>query len=306
MIQQEAGSTPASTATDLWKQAVALIIETRRMGVRRVLTGYGPEGTNPERVRLSKAILAGEEYLAIARSDRRIRAEIGRLSLPISAFFKGAALVPLALLEETERRLGEWQTTRRALIARFVEAYPLLIERARLDLGPLFDQRDYPPVEEVRELFSERVQYLSFDVPGTMQAFSRQAAERAVAEQKARVEQAVAEIRTFLRHGFVELVSHLRQQLEPDAAGRRKTVRRESVTGFLEFLDTFQARNAVAQDAELANLVNQVRQFMAGVSPDDLRTDVEFQQAVKVQIDGLREELDQLLAPAGVRRYDLS
>src|SRR5581483_9150890 len=105
---------PAVLATaDLWKQAVALVVETRRMGIRRIVTGHAPEGTDPDMVRVSKAILSGPEYRAIARYDHRIRVQVARLGLPISSYFKGATVIPVKLLDEVEDRLDAYQAARR-------------------------------------------------------------------------------------------------------------------------------------------------------------------------------------------------
>ncbi|WP_447859638.1 hypothetical protein [Nitrospira calida] len=294
-----------TTAADLWKQAVALVIETRRMGIRRIVTGHAPDGADPEMVRVSKAILDGPEYRAIVRCDHRLRAEVGKLGLPISAYFKGAAVIPVALLDEVEDRLEAFQAARQAAVEAFIAAYPAMVERARARLGPLFDPADYPPVEALAGLFGVRVQYLTFDLPGVLQHCSERARRRAMAEGQAQLGEAIQEMRRHLREAFAGLVTHLRDRLAPDpVTGARRTLRASSVQGLLEFLDTFGARNAVAGDADLAALVGQARALLAGVELPELRTDEALRQAVQAGLDGITAQLDELLVAPPRRRYD--
>jgi hypothetical protein len=291
---------------DLWKQAVALVIETRRMGVRRIVTGHTPEGADPEMVRVSKAILSGPEYRSIARCDHRIRVQIGRLGLPISAYFKGAAVIPVALLDEVEDRLDAWQEERRTVVNAFIAAYPALVARAQERLGPLFDPADYPPVEALPSLFEVSIQYLTFDMPGILAHCSERARRRAFQEGQAKLAEAVEEMRTHLRTAFGELVGHLKDRLAPDPiTGQAKVLRAGSVDRLLEFLETFGARNAVANDAELASLVGQTRALLAGADASQLRSDASFREAVRNELSSICEKLDELIETAPRRRYHL-
>jgi hypothetical protein len=303
---QTKSKTQAADLADLWKKAVALIIETSRMGVKRIVTGYTPEGADPEMVRVSKAILSGSEYRAIARCDHRIRAEIGKLGLPISTYFKGAAIVPVALLEKIEDRLDRWQAERREAVERFVAAYPVLVERARMRLGPLFDPTDYPPVEALPRLFEVSVQYLTFDMPGVLAHCSERARRRAFQEGQAKLAEAVEEMRAHLRSAFAELVGHLKDRLTPDpVTGRAKVLREATVNRLLEFLDTFAARNTVAGDGELAALVEQTRALVSGLDVPLLRSDAALRATLSQELSEITQQLDELIVAAPTRRYQL-
>lgn len=302
----DSAASAATQVADLWKQAVALVIETRRMGVRRIVTGHTPEGADPEMVRVSKAILSGPEYQAIARCDHRIRVQIGKLGLPISAYFKGAAVIPVALLDEVEDRLDAWQEERRAAVEAFLAAYPALVARAQERLGPLFDPADYPPVEALPGLFGVSVQYLTFDMPGVLSHCSERARRRALQEGQAKLAEAVEEMRGHLRTVFAELVGHLKDRLAPDpATGQAKVLRAAAVDRLLEFLDTFGARNAVAGDAELASLVEQTRSLVSGVDAPALRSDDALRQTIEAGLADIGTQLDRLIETKPARRYNL-
>lgn len=294
-------------AADLWKQAVALVIETRRMGIRRIVTGHAPEGTDPEMVRVSKAILSGPEYRAIARCDHRIRVRVARLGLPISSYFKGATVIPVTLLDEVEDRLDEYQATRRGAVDAFIAAYPSLVEQAKVRLGPLFDPEDYPPGETLSELSGVSIQYLTFDIPGVLRHCSERARRRAMAEGRAKLVEATEEMQRHLRETFAGLVSHLRDRLAPDpVTGERKVLRASGVQRLLEFLDTFGARNSVAHDTDPAVLVAQARALVAGVDLPDLRTNDALRREMRRELDDLTAQLDRLLVAEPVRHYEFA
>jgi hypothetical protein len=256
-------------------------------------------------IRVSKAILDGPEYRAIVRCDHRIRIQVAKLGLPISSYFKGAAIIPVALLDEVEDRLDSYQAARREAVDAFIAAYPALVARAQERLGPLFDAADYPPAEALPGMFNVSIQYLTFDLPGVLQHCSERARQRAMAEGQAKLAEAVEEMRRHLRETFAGLVAHLRDRLAPDpVTGAAKVLRAGSVQGFLEFLDTFAARNAVVQDGELAELVGHARALLAGVEVPELRSDEALRQTLHAGLSGLTAQLDQLIETKPSRRYD--
>ncbi len=302
MVMQE--QTPAGATIDLWKQAVALVIETRRLGVRRLVTGHAPAGADPALIRVSKAILDGAEYRAIARCDHRIRVQVARWGLPISAYVKGASVIPVGLLDEVEDALEAYQQARRAAVEAFVAAYPGLVVRAQERLGPLFDPADYPSVEAVPGLFSVRIQYVTFDLPGVLQHWSERARRRAMQEGQAMLAEALEEMRQHLREVFAGLVRHLRDRLTPDpVTGEQKTLRAASLHGLLEFLDTFAARNSVVQDAELAALVTQARQLVTGIEVPALRTEAALRQTLQAELTAIVAQLETQLIRTPTRQY---
>lgn len=127
-----------------------------------------------------------------------------------------------------------------------------------------------------------------------------------MAEGQAKLAEAVEEMRRHLRESFAALVAHLRDRLAPDPlTGQRKTIRAASVQGLLEFLDVFAARNSVAQDVDLAALVEQARGLLAGVEAPDLRSDDALRQALHTGLSAVAARLDQLIETPPGRRYEL-
>ncbi|MEW6545040.1 MAG: hypothetical protein AB1411_15705 [Nitrospirota bacterium] len=289
---------------DLWKHAVALVIEYRRMGVTRVVAGHAPEGSDPDLFRAYKVILDGQEYRRIAKLDRRIRARLLKLGLPITSYMKGATVIPTELIEHAEDLLDQYLAERKGAVQAFIQAYPALIQRAQARLGPLYDPTNYPSVETLPELFSVSIRYLTFDMPGVLQHCSERARKRALEEGQVQLTEAVEEMQGYLRETMAGLIGHLREKLTPDpVTGEAKVFKAASMNNLLEFLDTFSAKNLVAQDQTLTTLVQQARQLLNGVELPILRKDEAMRNVIRAGLDDLAAQMDTLLVKRPPRQY---
>jgi hypothetical protein len=136
-------------------------------------------------------------------------------------------------------------------------------------LGELYDEDDYPTVEELRKAFNLRWSWLQLSVPDELPEEVR---VREVSKLKASFLEAQEEIKLALRAGFKDLVSHAIERLTPGPDGKRKVFCESTFTKFNEFFETFNARNLM-EDAELEAVVEQAKEIMKGLpSVDDLRS----------------------------------
>jgi hypothetical protein len=290
MITSEAPTIQGRTYADLWKHAVALIIETKRMGITRVVTGHAPDGTDPDMTRTTKYIISDPAYRAIVQLDRRIKVRIDKLGLPVSKYFKGVVLIPLTLIERVEEMLASYEAERRTAVEAFKAAYPSIIERSLARLGSVADPNDYPPAEMLPELFSG--------------SLSKKAQARAFAEGERKLAVAVEEVQEHLRQTMAGLVTQLKNRLTPDPiTGEAKVLQARTVTNLLDFLDTFAARNVVAGDQELPTLVTQAKQLLAGAEAPELKKDQSLRQVVLTGLEDIAKQLDGLVKKKPVRKY---
>jgi hypothetical protein len=304
IAETTAPAVPGQTYADLWKNAVALVIETKRMGITRVVTGHAPAGADPEMTRTIKYLLNDPAYRRIAQMDHRARLRIGKFGLPASKHFKGVVLIPLTLIERVEEIIASYESERRAAVEMFIAAYPAAVTRALAQLGSVADPDDYPPAESLPGLFSLSVQYLTFDLPGVLSGLSKTAHARAVEEGRRRMADAVEDVQLHLRQTMAGLVEQLKNRLTPDPiTGSAKVLQARTVTNLLDFLDVFAARNIVAGDQDLPVLVTQAKQLLAGVDVPDLRTDQALRQVVLTGLDDMSKRLDGLVGKKPSRRY---
>ena len=78
-----------------------------------------------------------------------------------------------------------------------------------------------------------------------------------------------------LREEFAGIVRHMVERLSGEEDGKPKKFKNSMMEKMGEFLDSFGDRNLFADD-KLAELVDQARDVVNGLSTDELRQDCEF------------------------------
>jgi hypothetical protein len=70
---------------------------------------------------------------------------------------KGARLLPTSLFMDYKAELNARRTMFESMVEEFLTEYPNLVAIAKQSMGTLFDEADYPTVEEVRDKFGFRL-----------------------------------------------------------------------------------------------------------------------------------------------------
>jgi hypothetical protein len=168
-------------------------------------------------ITVGKLLLDCKELTAVGTLDGTIRRWVYDRGLPSGVLKEGVYRLPLALVDEIDRGLKDFNEQRLFLIDQFLFVYPDKAQEARDRLRSLYDPHDYPPVEQIREAFDFQWRYLSLDVPQTISNIL-------IEEQRAKATQDVAaeidEIRMALRTSFADLVSHAASALTKGADGK--------------------------------------------------------------------------------------
>jgi hypothetical protein len=253
-------------------------------------------------VTVSKELLECNEMAAITTLDGSIRRWIYARSLPSGVLKEGVYRLPLTLVDEVEVGLKDFGQQRLGLIDAFISVYPAKVEDARIRLRALYDATDYPPAEQIRESFDLQWRYLSLDVPQTISnVLIKQEREKAMQDLTAEVD----EIRLALRSSFAELVTHASSALVTAPDGKPKIFRDSLITNMNQFFSYFDARN-LTNDKELADLVEKAREAIHGVSPEDLRTDLNVRQFVQKTMIDVKDAIDANVMLKPSRRFTLS
>lgn len=286
--------TPASPGS-IQDRAIALSVTLRRFGNSRKLSTDAVEvDADKSLIGVRKRLLEGAALKAISGLDSSILAAVYNRSLP-SMFKDGIYLVPTDLVNELDAKLEELKAERERLVENFAEAYPYLIEEAAARLRSVFDPRDYPSAEQVRESFSMEWYYVDLGAPRALQGVSRQLFNKEAAKQAALWDDAMQEIRQVLRLQLQGMVDHMVDRLSGRTEEGKPKVFRDTLTERLnDFLSTFSPRN-LTDDEELQALVGKARDLMAGVSPDLLRRSEAVRDTVAQGFGSIKTELDQMM-----------
>ena len=281
--------------TDLARKTVFIKLHLGLLGNRRKVSSSQVEvDADKALIRVSKTLLDSPELQAIRTLDGDIRRYLYDTCLP---FDVGIHLLPLALLETVEERLGEFKVKREELVEVFLAAYPRLCQEAVARLRTLYNPADYPPVWEVRSHFTLGWQYVSYGVPEQLGEISGRIFETEREKAAQAMSEACDEIQQVMRASLLELVSHLRDRLTDQADSKPQRLRESTLQKLRGFLSTFDLRNVV-DDHELKEQVDKARALLEGVSTDALRNMPLIRARVR---EGMAELATQMDALAGDR-----
>jgi hypothetical protein len=288
---------------DIWDRAVLLSLSISSVGVKRKVRSSEVE-TDADRgmIHVSKDILQCDVLDDIRKHDQETRSWIGARALP-SMFRAGVYLWPIALVADSDAYLQGRAESRAALVGRFCDAYLMAKADAERRLGSLYNPTDYLAVDVVRGKFSLSYQYIEISAPGRLRDILPEIFERERDKAAAQWANAIEEARDMLRGQLAGLVEHMAERMKPGEDGKPKRFKASMVEGFQEFLGLFQARN-IADDSELAAVVERCRALMSGVSADAIRSSDELRDRLAAGMDEIRGSMDGLIVSQG-RRIDL-
>jgi hypothetical protein len=287
---------PAAMPADLFSKAVLLRLSFGRFGnTRKAPLSKVDVAADKSRLRLSKKLLVSPELDAIESFDGKLREWTQGRCIPLPGF-SGVQVLGLDGVEAVnEKLLTAEKAERPALVEKFLEVYPLAVEQARADLGPLWNPLDYPGPGKVKSLFYLDYRYFSLATPGSLGNFSVRLFQQERDKAARLWEDTMTEGIGYLRNIFLELVKHAQERLTPDEDGIPKTFQKSTIDKLKEFLETFEIRN-IANDRELAPLVQKMRWLMEGVDAESLRTSDMLRERMAQQFAKIASQVDQMPA----------
>jgi len=291
-----------SSAKTIFENAVCVDLRLSKLRTRRTIATSSVEvEADPDLIHVSKDILDAEELKAVGHLHGEIRRYLWSRHLPSSLFRNGIYLIPLALVDEVDKKLQTYRTELTNRIKKFLAVYPERIEEAKKRLGKLFDEEEYPSGSRLSEAFEMKVSYITFQTPTSLKSVSSALFQRESKKLEESMAESAREIQQALREAMGSLVEHMVERLTGGDGGKPKKFKDTSIQKVQEFLDTFQARN-ITGDAQLGALVEKAKKLLVGISPDDLREDDKVRKIVAQGFEKLKGALDGMLQEKGTRK----
>ena len=244
-------------------------------------------------ISVSKKLIDCKEYRAISTLDGKIKTYI-KSRCTSSLVRNGIFLLPLALINEVDKKIEEFKTKRVEFIAGYSEVYSQRVDEAIERLGPEGNPNDYPNWSKIAPMFTFDMQYLSLQAPTVLGNINEKIFEREHEKVAGQFRSAVEMSLQSLRVGMAELVGSLADQLATDPTGKKKSVRKVSVEKVVDFLRVFDARN-LADDAALADLVKKAKSLLEGADMQSLRTDDAIRNDVAKGFAEIKESLSTMI-----------
>jgi uncharacterized protein YqfA (UPF0365 family) len=176
-----------------------------------------------------------------------------------------------------ERRMFEIE------VDKFLKAYESIRANAPVRMGALYDPRDYPPIEVVREKFGIRTQWLPLPNGNDFRVHLQddQIAELAESVDE-RVNAAVAAAREDLYDRLQDRLSKVSERLS-----KPENVFRDSLIDNLKELCDLVPKMCLSPDAALQQAIDRATLEITSFNPQDLRDDTDKRAKAKAAADDI-------------------
>lgn len=242
-----------------------------------------------------KKLIDQKELTPLHRVCGRAKSYLRSRAMPAHRVFgERSYLVPLALVQEVDKTLGEFEAELRAEAEGLRVRYAAAIEKQRAALGHLFREQDYVTPEQAAAAWSMDWNYVSFAAPERLETVDRALFEATQKKYEGRMAQAYEEVRLVLRETLLQLTTEIARKLEPGDDGKPKVFRNTVLDGLADFLGHFNLRD-VTDDRQLAGVVKQLRKLTKGLDAERLRDMADVRAQVLGGLKAATEQLDGLV-----------
>ena len=170
--------------------------------------------------------------------------------------------------------------------------YPALREQAVIQLGDLYNPRDYP--DTISGYFDVTWDYPNLEPP----EYLRMASPSQYRQESERIRNRFNEAVMLAEQAFFaelhELVEHLLERLSGSEDGKPKIFRNTAITNLHDFFERFRNLN-VGSSLELDRLVASAQQVVGNIDIQQLRTHEHLRTSVAQNLAVVRSRLDGLM-----------
>jgi hypothetical protein len=231
-------------------------------------------------------ILVDPDCLLPARAVlSKARTYLTKSALPFP--INGLTLVPKETLARIDEALCGMKSEFEGEVEKFIGSYEMEREKAPENLGHQFNEADYPI--DVRRKF--RFESITMDVPGRSGLLTLELYEREREKFQALMDETRELATVALREEFAGLIRHMVERLSGEEDCKPKRFQASMLDKMGEFLDSFGDRNLFADD-KLAELVDQAREVVRGLSTEELRQDGNLRRYIADEMNQLRVSID--------------
>jgi hypothetical protein len=262
-------------AAKLRDQTCACRVHHEKLGVRKSLTREQVGKAAASFSADGKALSAAKKlidttdptYRSVANVRSRANAYWKASTVPYPE--PGTRLLRRQNVAAFEAKMQEFSAELHEAAEALQAKYAELRERAKEQLGDLFDETDYP--ERVDTEFALDWDYPSIEPPAYLKNLHPQLYEQECERIRARFEEAVRLTEQAFATKFHELIAHLAERLSGGVDGKPKVFRDSAVENLKAFFGEFKNLD-LGSSGELQKLVDQAQKVVEGVNPDDLRS----------------------------------
>lgn len=237
---------------------------------------------------VSKRVVPKEALTDITTAYNALKAHRDHHTLPWSD--KGPRIMTRNIFELFMSGFGELERQYNAAVEEFITVrYPPVRDQAAFRLGDLFNDKDYPPPEELRKKFR-----VDLDIDGITEPedFRIALPEKELNQLKATMEESInrrlgdAMQDVWLR--IAELLEHYIEKMNDDEA----IFRDSTVNNLVELMNILPGLN-VTSDPRLKEIRQRIMNTIGSYEPDDLRKGGDLRAAAAKEAREIRESMNE-------------
>ena len=255
---------------------------------------------NSEWLRGRKLLINPELLGPLHTSTHQARNLVQQYSLPFP--ITSLYLIPKESLAFVDERLNYQKRVFQEKVDAFIATYDLAREEAKLHLGSLFNEADYPL--DISPKFKFDWRFLSLDIPGKGVVLSPEIYEREAQKFSEMMEDARSMAAVALREEFADIVNGLVNKLNP-SGGQPRTIKSSMFNKLQEFITDLTTRN-IFNDEKLSELAAIARNTISGISPYGLNYNVQMKDNMKTAMTTLKQAIDASIEELPKRKIRLA
>lgn len=231
-----------------------------------------------------KAHEAVQKFAGNARTDHYKR------TMPWSDAGSCLRLLPTAMYFDYHKEITGTQMEFYRLVDDFVDTYRQSVYDARIKLGDLFDESEYPSVEEIRTKFRFDFTYIPLPEASDFRLDIGKSANAELQSHYAQwYQEQLASAMGDIWGRLYDALSHMSERLD-QSTDEKKVFRDSLVSNVEEMIEIMQKCNVV-NDPAMEESRQKLLRALRGVTPEGLRKDVGLRRETKRSIDEIIRNL---------------
>jgi len=198
---------------------------------------------------------------------------------------KGARLLPTAQYMKYHNEMTALQNKFYTLVDTFLDDYNLSIAEAQVHLGDMYNDKDYPTVDELRQKFKCVIAYAPLPESGD---FRVDLPKEAIAELQSSYvnyyEEKAKQAMNDVWERLYKVLKNMSEKLDYADKENKKVFRDTLVSNVMDMIELLRVSN-VTNSVQMTAMADQLEEALVGVTPDALREDDHFRAETKRAVD---------------------
>ena len=257
---------------------------------RTVSTHYE---TAPDAGRYNKTLVAKKHLDDLTKISGQVRTFHYSRTMPYMV--KGQAILATEVLPEYMAKFAELKGQWDHAVEKFLGEYDALRDEARVNLGKLYNDADYPSLRRLRNKFDMSVDFAPIPEGDHLRINVDAEDLRQMQEEiEEKVNSAARDAMADLWGRLYKVVDSLRERMEPD--GEDAKTFRDSIVGNVVELAKLLPRMNIAGDADLDVMAQKIERELGQFDPVELRKDKDLRTEAHKKAGEILGEVKSLMS----------